>query len=137
MTFWTVFAACMLAAVVQISFGYFIAWLTDEDRKNKKSDSEDAAAINEWIELNKKQPKEIPKDTSQPKELDHTERLCLFSDIIEAFEGLLDEKGIVIENDEKKEELYSSNIYGTDYGNLEYAIERILIGYGLLDEERR
>ncbi len=55
--------------------------------------------------------------------------------IIEAFEDFLEEKGVYVDNPEKAEAISSgedpdsiSEIYGSDYGDLESAIEHILIG---------
>ena len=61
------------------------------------------------------------------------ETICQF---IEAFEDFLDEKGIVIPNDEKEQSPdTASNIYGTDYGNLSDRIEKLLRQYNVLEEE--
>lgn len=66
----------------------------------------------------------------------HEERLGLLADIIEVFEDFLDERGIVIKNDEKEEDPdNASNIYGTDYGRLEDEIEGILVAWKLIDPE--
>lgn len=62
-------------------------------------------------------------------------RLDILVDIIEAFEDFLDDKGIVIDNPEKEEDEFASNIYGTDFGNLSDRIETILTGYGLMKGE--
>ena len=65
--------------------------------------------------------------------LENSEKLELLCGIIETFENFLDDRGIVIENDEKEEDPESaSNIYGTDYGDLESEIESVLQKYGLL-----
>ena len=56
-------------------------------------------------------------------------------DIIELFEDFLEEKGIVIENEEKLEDDDASNIYGTDYGYLQSGIEEILTWYEIVDSE--
>ena len=47
--------------------------------------------------------------------------ICLddINDVIELFEDFLDDKGIVIQNDEKEGDPGASNIYGTDYGDLQ------------------
>lgn len=64
----------------------------------------------------------------------HSERLETICEFIEAFEDFLDEKGIVIPNDEKEQDPESaSNIYGTDYGNLSDRIEKLLVRYGVLN----
>ena len=44
------------------------------------------------------------------------------NDVIELFEEFLDDKGIVIQNDEKAEDPGASNIYGTDYGDLQWQL---------------
>lgn len=63
---------------------------------------------------------------------DNSERLETICEFIEVFEDFLDEKGIVIPNDEKDQDPDASNIYGTDYGNLESRIEELLVRYGVL-----
>ena len=65
----------------------------------------------------------------------HTRRLEDLALIIEIFEDFLDEKGIVIPNDEKDQDPDASNIYGTDYGNLSDDIESLLIRLGYMKEE--
>lgn len=68
----------------------------------------------------------------EPKD-ENTERLETIAQFIETFEDFLDEKGIVIPNDEKEESPDSaSNIYGTDYGILSDRIEELLVRYGVL-----
>ena len=74
-------------------------------------------------------------------ELDHKERLTLLNNIIETFEDFLSSKGIIIPNAERdfNENLdceESTNIYGTDYGNLSADIENILIDAKLLPPEK-
>jgi len=61
------------------------------------------------------------------------ERLEIIAPIIEIFEDFLDDKGIVIENDEKEQSESPSNIYGTDWGNLCDRIEAYLINLGVLE----
>lgn len=46
--------------------------------------------------------------------------------ILELFDSFLDERGIVIENEEKEESENPSNIYGTDFATLEDEIVEIL-----------
>lgn len=58
--------------------------------------------------------------------------ICM--DIIEAFEDFLDERGIVLENEDKEEDEDASNIYGMDYAELEEAVSRILYAYNLVEE---
>lgn len=65
--------------------------------------------------------------------MDNTERMETICDFIECFEDFLDERGIVIPNDEKEETPDASNIYGTDYGDLSDRIEKLLIRYGVLN----
>ena len=65
----------------------------------------------------------------------NSERLETICDFIEVFEEFLDEKGIVIPNDEKEQDPDASNIYGTDYGILSDMLEPLLIRYGVLKEE--
>lgn len=52
-------------------------------------------------------------------------------DLIETFEDFLDERGIVVENDEKLEDEGASNIYGTDFGMLGDSITDVLHKYGI------
>lgn len=66
---------------------------------------------------------------------DYSELKEFCCEIIETFEDFLDERGIVIVNDEKLEDPEgASNIYGTDYGELEEQISFILYSYGLVEE---
>lgn len=41
------------------------------------------------------------------------------AEMIEIFEGFLEYKGIVLENDEKEGDEDEANIYGSDYGYLQ------------------
>ena len=67
--------------------------------------------------------------------MDNQTRLELMASIIETFEDFLEEKGIVIPNDEKEQSPDSAcNIYGTDYGNLSEDLENVLMAYGLFEE---
>lgn len=60
--------------------------------------------------------------------MDNSTRLEIICDFIETFEDFLDEKGIVIPNDEKEQSPdTASNIYGTDYGILSDRIETLLV----------
>lgn len=65
---------------------------------------------------------------------DNRQLLGFCVDVIEAFEDFLDERGIVIENDEKAESEGPSNIYGTDFFELESAVTSVLYSYGLVEE---
>lgn len=66
---------------------------------------------------------------------DNSELLEFCCGIIEIFEEFLDERGIVIENDEKEQDPDGAcNIYGTDYGELEKSIEEFLYHYGMVEE---
>ena len=76
---------------------------------------------------------EVADEVPARKITDNSERLETICEFIEAFEDFLDEKGIIIQNDEKEQEPESaSNIYGTDYGILSDLIEPLLIRYGVL-----
>lgn len=69
------------------------------------------------------------------KDYDNSELKIFCCEIIETFEDFLEERGIVIENDEKLEDPEGAcNIYGTDYGELEENITGILYSYGLVRE---
>jgi len=48
------------------------------------------------------------------------------AEMIEIFEGFLEYKGIVLENDEKEGDEDEANIYGSDYGYLQTEIEDLL-----------
>lgn len=59
-------------------------------------------------------------------------KLDFLNGIIEVFETFLDERGIVVENPEKQQSENPSNIYGTDYGDLESELEALLAKEGVL-----
>lgn len=74
---------------------------------------------------------------------DNSEQLEILCEIIEAFEDFLDDRGIVIKNDDKDYAIKSgedpdsiSNIYGCDYGELEDAIRPILENIGAFSKRR-
>lgn len=75
-------------------------------------------------------------DEPQPEDKDdndsNSERLEKLGAIIEVFEDFLDERGIVIPNDEKCQDPDASNIYGTDYGELEDRLEDVLRSLGMM-----
>lgn len=65
----------------------------------------------------------------------------LVGQIIDTFEDFLVEKGITIENPEKQEAVNDGEdpdsicvLYGTDYGNLQSAVEDILREWNLIEE---
>ena len=72
------------------------------------------------------------RDEIKPKRLSNSERLETLGCIIELFEDFLDEKGIVIPNNEKEQSEGPCNIYGTDYGNLSDDLEHLLIRLGMM-----
>lgn len=53
--------------------------------------------------------------------------------IIDIFEDFLEEKGIDIQNDEKTESDDPAILYGTDYGNLQSALEEMLLNWEILE----
>ena len=55
----------------------------------------------------------------------------LITDILEAFESFLEEKGIDVPNSEKDDDPEASTIYGSDYGDLCDKVEAILKSYGI------
>lgn len=58
--------------------------------------------------------------------------------IIDTFEDFLEEKGIDIPNDEKDDcddPESAAIIYGTDYGNLQSALEELMLGWGIVEKE--
>ena len=72
----------------------------------------------------------------------HHEKLEMLGLIIEEFEEFLEDRGITIDNEDKRQAIADgedpesiATIYGEDYGRLESAIEHILISYELLDKE--
>jgi len=67
----------------------------------------------------------------------HSERMELIGQLVDVFEDFLDAKGITIANDEKADDEYAANIYGTDYSCIADDLEQTLINWNLLDEERR
>lgn len=71
------------------------------------------------------------------RRLSNSDRLEMIGSIIDVFEDFLDDHGIVINNHEKDGDDCGSNIYGTDYGNLENEIEAILISYNLIKRSNK
>lgn len=60
----------------------------------------------------------------------------LVGQIIDIFEDFLDERGIILDNPERDEDEdldpeEAANIFGTDYGELQDAIEETLANWGL------
>lgn len=57
--------------------------------------------------------------------------------VIETFEEFLNDRGITIDNPEKNDSTGNpkSNIYGTDYGELQSNLELIFIDRGLVTQE--
>ena len=54
------------------------------------------------------------------------EKTEFLGQLIDVFEDFLDEKGIVIPNPEKDDDPDNpANLYGTDYGNIQSALEEI------------
>lgn len=65
----------------------------------------------------------------------------LIGQFIDLFEDFLDEKGIVIPNEERDEDKEldaenSANIYGSDYDTLSDGIEEILTRWGIIEERK-
>ena len=64
---------------------------------------------------------------------DHGSNAELVAQIIEVFEDFLDDRGIVLHNEEKTDSGdNAANIYGTDYGEIQSGIEFVLENWGLL-----
>lgn len=103
----------------------YSAWFTDDTTKEDHGCSVRGTLL-DIIE-------ECRDEVPARKVMDNSERLETICEFIEAFEDFLDEKGIVIPNDEKEQDPDASNIYGTDYGNLESRLESLLIRYGVLN----
>lgn len=55
--------------------------------------------------------------------------------IIDVFEDFLDEKNILIENDEREDDENSAIIYGEDYGLLQDWLMDIMIRWNIIDKE--
>lgn len=68
--------------------------------------------------------------------MDHSTRLELLACLVERFEDFLEKRGIDIPNPEKEEDPNASLIYGSDFGELTEGLEKELIFYGLLKEEK-
>ena len=99
-------------------------WFTD----NPDDDTSGCSTRGSLLDIIEEARDELP-----PRYMTNTERLETLGCIIELFEDFLDEKGIVIPNDEKDQEPDSaSNIYGTDYGNLSDHLEHLLIRLGMM-----
>ena len=102
----------------------YSAWYTDDLEDDTSGSSTRGSLESILYELRD----EIPH---QP--MSNSERLETLGCIIELFEDFLDEKGIVIPNDEKEQDPDSaSNIYGTDYGILSDRLEHLLIRLGMM-----
>lgn len=63
---------------------------------------------------------------------DESQLLAACCDIIEVFEDFLDERGIILENEDKKEDADASNIYSMDYAELEDNVKDVLDKWGLI-----
>lgn len=105
----------------------YSAWVTDDTTKEDHGCSVRGTLL-DIIE-------EVRDEVPARKVMDNSERLETICEFIEAFEDFLDEKGIVIPNDEKDQDPDASNIYGTDYGNLESRLEDLLIRLGMMEKE--
>ena len=103
----------------------YSAWFTD----NPNDDTSGCSVRGTLLDIIEECRDEVPAR----KVMDNSERLETICEFIEAFEDFLDEKGIVIPNDEKEQDPNASNIYGTDYGILESRLESLLIRYGVLN----
>lgn len=70
-------------------------------------------------------------------ELYSCENNTFICQIIEIFEGFLEDRGIVLDNDEKYEDDDSANIYGTDYGELQTCLFDLLTRYKVVVREEK
>ena len=59
----------------------------------------------------------------------------LITDLVETFEDFLDEKGIVIPNEDKEQSEGASNIYGMDFACLMGELRETLAIYGINCED--
>lgn len=119
--------SCNSVVIQRFGQDDYSAWYTDDPTDDTSGCSTRGSLESILHELRNELP---------PVSLSNSERLETICDFIEAFEDFLDEKGIVIPNDEKDQDPDSaSNIYGTDYGNLSDRIEHLLIRYGVLKGE--
>ena len=56
----------------------------------------------------------------------HNYKIDFVAQAIEIFERFLDDRNIILSNDEKDENENAANIYGSDYGELQTEIEGLL-----------
>lgn len=64
------------------------------------------------------------------------EKIEFLGQLIDVFEDFLDEKGIMIPNPEKNEDPDNpANLYGTDYENIQSALEETLVNWGILESD--
>lgn len=105
----------------------YSAWFTD----NPNDDTSGCSVRGTLLDILEECRDEVPAR----KITDNSERLETICEFIEAFEDFLDEKGIVIPNDEKDQDPDASNIYGTDYGNLESRLDDLLVRLGMMEKE--
>ena len=74
----------------------------------------------------------LDESDDAPRTDDNSERLTIISLFIEQFEEFLEDRGIDVPNDEKKQDPDPSTIYGSDYGELSDRIENLLVRFGVL-----
>ena len=67
--------------------------------------------------------------TKNENMIDKQNRKLLLTDIIEVFEEFLEERHIKVHNPEKEEINDASTIYGSDYGELEEALDYIITDF--------
>lgn len=69
----------------------------------------------------------------------NSERMELLDMLVETVESFLHEKGIEIENEDKAQDEFVSNIYGDDYGMLTSLLAEVLEDWKLIptEEERK
>ncbi len=71
------------------------------------------------------------KTTANTAPIPENDKAEFVGQVIDIFEDFLDEKHIVLDNDEKAEDEDAANIYGTDYGYLQQQLEELLRNWNL------
>ena len=70
------------------------------------------------------------------RSINDNDRREFLGNIMDAIEDFLEEKGIDIPNSEKEESDNPAILYGSDYGILCYDIERVLMAWGVLEDDK-
>ena len=103
----------------------YSAWFTD----NPNDDTSGYSVRGTLLDILEEVREEVPARKVTPD----TERLETIAQFIDIFDDFLDYKGVDIPNDERDEDSYAANIYGTDYGWISDRIELLLRRLGVLN----